>query len=63
MSRRLGRFCNSSFQLAALKVVSYFGLLTAQSEPIGDIRFALVSHGFGLICELFCVGGLVEGEL
>lgn len=47
MSRRLGRFCNSSFQLAALKVVSYFGLLTAQSEPIGDIRFALVSHGFG----------------
>ena len=47
MSRRLGRFCNSSFKLAALKVVSYFGLLTEQSEPVGDIRFALVSHGFG----------------
>ena len=47
VSRRLGRFCNSSFQLAALNVVSCVGQFTRQSEPVGDIRFASVGHGFG----------------
>ena len=47
VSRRLGRFCNSSFQLAVLNVVSCVVEFTGQSEPVGDIRFASVGHGLG----------------